>query len=134
MKRAAATLLTFGLLTTPVLAGTLEGYAPVDLAVFQSKEGPSVIGLLIDLIEAHPESLEGNPEMKIGMKPSSDGSALQVDVEMTDYLDDSVAGEKYRALARQCLAHRGAGQAIQVPARRECRRVDNEPVPVNGTD
>jgi hypothetical protein len=121
MKQVAATLLTLGLLTGPVLASPLDGYAPVDLTDFQPKEGPSAIGLLIDLIEVHPESLEGNPEMRIGMKPTEDGSALQVDVEMTGYLDDSVAGEKYRAL----LVPANAWRIEALGKQYKCRRGDS---------
>jgi hypothetical protein len=79
-------------------ADMLEGYAPVDLADYTPREGPSALMLLQDLIEGHPEALGGKPQTKIEMKPTEDGKAIQIDVEMTGYLDDSVAGEQYRAI------------------------------------
>jgi hypothetical protein len=121
MKRVAGTLAAFGLLAAPALAGPLDGYAPVDLTDFQPKEGPSAIGLLVDLIEAHPESLEGNPATKIEMKPTGDGRALQVDVEMTGYLDDAVDGEKYRAILMPASTWRIEALGRQI----KCRRGDS---------
>ena len=121
MKRLATTLTMLGLLAAPALANPLDGYAAVDLTDFQPKEGPSAIGLLIDLIEAHPESLEGNPETRIEMKPTADGAALQVDVEMSGYLDDAVAGEKYRAIIVPANAWRIEALGKQY----KCRRGDS---------
>ncbi len=121
MKRLASALAALVMLASPALASPLDGYAPVDLTDFQPKEGPSAIGLLIDLIEAHPESLEGNPATKIEMKPTADGAALQVDVEMTGYLDDAVAGEKYRAIIVPASTWRIEALGKQY----KCRRGDN---------
>lgn len=121
MKWLAGALTALGLAAAPALASPLDGYAPVDLTDYAPKEGPSAIGLLIDLVEAHPESLEGNPASRIEMKPTGDGAALQVDIEMTGYLDDSVAGEKYRAIIVPANTWRIEALGKQF----KCRRGDN---------
>lgn len=96
-------LLFVGLvLVQPVSAtdATLEGYRPVDLASWEPRTAPSVMALVEPLYRDHPESLEGGPTLKIDLHPGDSGELI-IELEMGGYLDDSVAGQQYRAIVVQ---------------------------------
>ena len=99
MKRLALAALFCTALAQPALADPLAGYEAVDLSEFKPREAASAVMLLQDLFEGHPETVaEGRSVLKIDLKHNDDRSALLVDLEMSGYLDDSVDGEKYRAI------------------------------------
>lgn len=98
MKRLVITCAALAMLSGAAMADPLAGYEPMDLTDYKPREGASALLLLQDLIEGHPEALDGKPEMRINVQGTKDGNALQIDVEMTGFLDDSVAGERFRAI------------------------------------
>ena len=98
MKTFAMTLAVMASLALPAAANPIEGYAPVDLTDYTPLEGPSALLLLQDIIEGHPESLEGKPAMTINLRKSDDGQSVVIDIEKSGFLDDSVQGERYRAI------------------------------------
>lgn len=105
MKRTGIALAALGLLATSAIANPLDGYEQMDLANFMPRENASAIMLLHDLFEGHPETMEGRPVTRIELKSLENGSALQIDLEMTGYLDDSVSGERYRAIVGPGTEH-----------------------------
>ena len=94
----AMSSLLLAAVAVPANADTMEGYAPVDLTDYTPLEGASALLLLQDIIEGHPESLEGKPVMTVELRKSEDGQSIIIDVEKTGFLDDSVEGERYRAI------------------------------------
>ncbi len=123
MKRTALGLAMLAALSAPAVADVLNGYAPVDLTDYMPREGPSALMLLQDLIEGHPQALEGNPAMSIDLKRTEDGNAIRIDVEMTGFLDDSATGEQYRAIVVPA-ATRG-WRLEQLGRKTMCGRGDN---------
>ena len=106
MKRLALAVLFCTALAQPALADPLAGYEAVDLSEFKPREAASAVMLLQDLFEGHPETVvEGRSVLKIDLKHNDDRSALLVDLEMSGYLDDSVDGEKYRAIVVEGTKH-----------------------------
>lgn len=101
MKRlltVAVSSLLLAAVAMPASADTMDGYEPVDLTDYTPREGASALLLLQDLIEGHPEALEGRPVMTIDLRKSEDGQSIIIDVEKSGFLDDSVDGERYRAI------------------------------------
>jgi hypothetical protein len=94
----AVSSLLLAAVAMPASADPLEGYAPVDLTDYTPIEGASALLLLQDIIEGHPEALEGKPVMTVDLRKSEDGQSIIIDVEKTGFLDDSVDGERYRAI------------------------------------
>ncbi len=70
----------------------------VDVADWTPRSATSLMDLIAPLTSGHPESSEGRPTLKIELAPLADRDAMQVEVTMTGYLDDSVSGEQYVAL------------------------------------
>jgi len=114
-----------GLLSKMQLINT---YASVNLDSWASRNAASVMDLFRPIIDSHPESLDGRPEMEISMRRNSAGNSLTVRITNLGYLDDSVSGEKYtgmvtrtangwhlKSLWKQSLCARGpkAGQWIK---------------------
>lgn len=96
----SAALILIAAAVTPVLAGAdpqLAGYKPVDLSTWEQRTAASAMALIEPLYRGHPEAAEGRPTLKIDLRRDS-GDGIVVDIEMRGYLDDSVAGEDYRAL------------------------------------
>ncbi len=50
--------------------------------------------LLAPYLGDYPEGADGAPETKLSITPGV-GDTMQIELEMTGYLDDSVAGEKF---------------------------------------
>ena len=94
--RAAVLAATLAVLPALGHAGQLDGYEPVDLAKWKPRTATSAMALVEPLYRNHPEALEGRPELKIKLRKKKD--ALIIDIEQTGYLDDSVRGEKHRAI------------------------------------
>ena len=86
----------------------LAGYKPVDLTSWTPRSGPSAMELVEPLYRAHPSRLEGRPGLQITLRKDQD-SKLVVDIEMTGYLDDSVAGSQFRAI----IARTGGGWKLE---------------------
>ena len=105
MKRTVVTLAMLAALAAPALADPLEGYEAIDLAEYNPREAASAVMLLQDLFEGHPETMEGRSVLKIDLTKTEDGSAIQIDLEMSGYLDDSVSGEQYRAIVVEGTEH-----------------------------
>lgn len=86
----------------PVSAGfsvfQYHGWKSVDVADWAPRSATSLMDVIAPLYSGHPESSEGRPTLKIELTPLSDRDAMQVQVTMTGYLDDSVSGEQYVAL------------------------------------
>ena len=111
-------------------AGQLRGWTAVDLAGWTPKTAPSLMELIAPVYAGHPEAMEGRPTLKVEVEEAPDGRAMQIMVRMTGYLDDSVAGEEFAALADQgekgwflkglwkrqlCMRGRHAGQWTAEP-------------------
>ena len=75
----------------------LAGYLPVDLSAWTPRSGPSAMDLVAPLYRYHPDWGEGRPGLQITLREDPD-SKLVVDIEMTGYTGDSVAGSQYRAI------------------------------------
>jgi hypothetical protein len=53
-----------------------------------------LIDVILPFLRNHPESEEGNAGLQLNVQ--KDGTAYNVDIFLTGYLDDSVSGEHYR--------------------------------------
>ncbi len=71
-------------------------YAPVNLENWTPRNADSVMELFHPITKGHPESLEGRPEMEISMRTGP--NSVTVNITSYGYLDDSVAGGKYRGV------------------------------------
>jgi len=58
-----------------------------------------LMDLLAPYLGDYPEGADGAPETKLSITPGV-GDTMQIELEMTGYLDDSVAGEKFFGHAR----------------------------------
>jgi hypothetical protein len=99
MAAAVALLVALGLTSSAALAGQLDGFAPVDLSNWKPRTAASAMALVEPLYRGHPEGLEGRPKLKIELR--KEANALIIDIEQTGFLDDSVRGEKHRAIVVQ---------------------------------
>ncbi len=71
-------------------------YAAVNLDNWVPRRAISVMELFAPIISAHPESLEGRPEMEISLTRID--RFITVNITALGYLDDSVAGGKYAGI------------------------------------
>lgn len=127
MRSHLGIALTFPLaLTLPLSADPrLEDYNVVDLSEWQPRTAESAMALVEPLYRNHPESEEGRPSLQVDMRNDESGS-LVIDVTMGGYLDDSVAGEEYRAFISRTVE----GWRLEVLGRRYiCYRGSNPGVP-----
>lgn len=97
--RAAVLFAALCLAPSLVQAGQLDGYAPVNLSNWKPRTAPSAMALVEPLYRGHPEGMEGRPILKIELR--KEGETLVIDIEQTGFLDDSVRGEKHRAIVVQ---------------------------------
>ena len=77
-----------------------NGWATVDYSGWERTSAPTVLGVLEPVYAWHPEAMEGRPELDIKMVPWPGREAMRVEITMTGFLDDSVAGERYVALVK----------------------------------
>ncbi len=94
----SAAVVIIALCVAPLLvrADQVDGYKPVDLSGWTPRTAASAMALVEPLYRAHPERMEGRPELKIHLR--KEAGVLIIDIEATGFLDDSVRGEKYRAV------------------------------------
>jgi len=75
------------------------------------------------LVGNYPESLEGSPTMQLDMAPhETDAGALVMTIGIEPFLDDSVAGQQWRATLRQDGAQ---WRVVKLDTRQKCWRGDN---------
>lgn len=70
-----------------------DGFGPVQVAPGLAT-GPQVMDVLLPYLNDFPEGLEGNQQLDIRLRKAEGG--YRVDIEMSGYLDDAIAGEHYR--------------------------------------
>ena len=96
MAAAVVLLAALGLTSSVALAGQLDGFAPVDLSNWKPRTAASAMALVEPLYRGHPEGMEGRPKLKIELR--KEANVVIIDVEQTGFLDDSLRGEKHRAI------------------------------------
>jgi len=77
----------------------LNNWTSVDVTGWKPKTARSLMELIAPVYAGHPEAQEGRPTLNVEVAEAPDGSAMQINVRMTGYLDDSVSGEEFAALA-----------------------------------
>lgn len=77
----------------------LSAWTAVDITGWNPKSARSLMALIAPVYAGHPEAMEGRPTLSVEVEEAPNGSAMQIKIRMTGYLDDSVSGEEFAALA-----------------------------------
>lgn len=98
MRRVSAILTSLLLFAAATSVAHADGYQEVDISKWTPKTAKHPLSLVEQLYAKFPESDEGKPNLVIRFKKDGRTKKFAAIVEMTGYLDDSLAGEKYRAV------------------------------------
>lgn len=95
-------VIAFGIMCSAVAATSYaDSYQKVDLSKWTPKTAKHPLSLVEQLYAKFPESDEGKPNLNIRFKKDGRTKDFTAIIEMTGYLDDSLAGEKYRAVIKK---------------------------------
>jgi hypothetical protein len=101
---------------SPARADQMKGFAPIPVKDWSPQRAKSALGLVSSLTNDFPESLEGSQSLFVKIGKASD-KEISVEVTRSGLLDDSVASDAHRIIARQIS---GEWRVVAVGVKRQC--------------
>ncbi|GAB2183811.1 SH3 domain-containing protein [Roseibium sp. LAB1] len=115
-----AAIPVLGLLVAGVAQAQDDGFREIRVAP-GTAVAVDFMDVLMPFLQGHPESEEGNAALDLKVRKADSG--YSVDIVMTGYLDDSLAGEHYRGTVIRRVS--GEWELLEMKVRPLCARGEN---------